>query len=50
MDEWTCDLNEIKAKFKALVAENEALKKENRELRADRDYYRQLMDQTGGKG
>ena len=49
-NDWIKEFEKIKAQIKAIVAENEALKKENGVLRADRDYLRQVLDKRGGEG
>jgi len=41
---------EIRSAYLLMFTENEELKKENKELKADRDYLRQALDQTGGRG
>ena len=64
MNDQTREFDDIKARINELVAERKELfdacreyrekldrtEKENRELRADRDFLRQAMDQIGGKG
>jgi cell division protein FtsB len=41
---------ELSTAYLLMFTENEQLKKENAELRADRNFLRQTLDQTGGKG
>lgn len=50
MNDWIAQFDEIKARIKALLAENEALKRENGELKAQLSFLQQLVDQPGGRG
>jgi predicted nuclease with TOPRIM domain len=47
---WTDGFDEIKTRIKELIAENEALKKENKELRSERDFLQAIVDSVGGRG
>lgn len=48
--EWLQELKAMKAEIARLKLKIDYLETDNRTLRADRDYYKQLVDQTGGKG
>jgi regulator of replication initiation timing len=49
-NDWILILEEVKDHVRKLFTENEELKKENRELRSQRDYLQQMVDQTIGRG
>ena len=49
-NDWITKWDEISTEIAKLKNENAALKKEATELRAERDYWRQIVEQPGGRG